>query len=289
MRTSTLGQAAARSVWKIFPTRAYSGLIGRVARRDWGGVVGPAILKRFVKAFSIDMSEAEKPLTEYQTVGELFTRRLRQGARPVDPAEDSIVAPSDGRVVACGHTSPEGRVRAKGIDFLLQDLLADAAAADELLGGAFAVIYLSPQDYHRVHTPAAGAVTGFRHIPGSLLSVNDASVAREPALFSQNERLVTFMEGAPGKFAVVMVAAVGVGHITTTYDPGITTHGPGQKIRSVKSVDYARPCPLGKGEELGIFHLGSTAIILFQKGRVELDRAHAGQVARMGAQLGRIL
>jgi phosphatidylserine decarboxylase len=46
-------------------------------------------------------------------------------------------------------------------------------------------------------------------------------------LFVRNERFITLIEmDGGGLVAVVMVAAVGVGHVTVSYDPEVATHRP---------------------------------------------------------------
>ena len=108
--------------------------------------------------------------------------------------------PTGGRLIQC-----------KGLDYTVAGLLADAVEARSFEGGAYATIYLSPRDYHRIHSPAEGKVTGYRHIPGAFFPVNPLSVRNVAGLFSINERLVTYLDSDVGRVAVVAVAATGVG------------------------------------------------------------------------------
>ena len=105
----------------------------------------------------------------------------------------------------------------------------------------------------------------------------------------RNERFVTFIDGPSGFCAVVMVAAVGVGHVTAAYDPDVATHGAAFARAGVSSRVYDVPRPIGKGDEVGTFHLGSTAIALFQPGRVQLDAIVPGTPTRMGQTVGRLV
>ncbi len=90
---------ARRSMWRIVPKRAVSEAIG------WGVSLGiPArlrapMLTRFARIYGIDVTEAEKPLTEYEGFDEFFTRKLRPGARPIDDAPGRVVSPADGTIV----------------------------------------------------------------------------------------------------------------------------------------------------------------------------------------------
>jgi len=288
MLPSSFGQRVARSLWRAAPTLAYSGVVGWGARRTLPPVVRKAVIGGFARKFGADPAEAEKPIEAYQSIQEFFTRRLKPGLRPIDSSPNAIVHPADGRLVAAGVSNEDSRVEVKGISFSIPQLLGGEDIAAPFIGGAFAITYLSPKDYHRVHSPSEGEVTGWVHIPGTLFPVNDGSVAREPGLFAINERHVTLMEGPVGRFAVVMVAAVGVGHITVAYDPTVATHNgladDGQiRIRRYPEVQRPR---MERGGEVGIFHLGSTSIILFEKGRATLESADVGATGRVGARIG---
>ncbi|HEX4047574.1 MAG TPA: phosphatidylserine decarboxylase, partial [Elusimicrobiota bacterium] len=119
-------------------------------------------------------------------------------------------------------------------------------------------------------------------------SVGAKSVASEPGLFVRNERLVTLIEmDGGGLCAVVMVAAIGVGHVTVSYDAEVATHRPRFLRAAVRHRRYDDPKPIGRGEELGIFHLGSTTIVVFEPGRVELAPFAAGEAMKMGVGIGR--
>jgi phosphatidylserine decarboxylase len=278
---------AARSAWRIFPKRALSGAIGWSGGWSLPRPLRAMALTRFARIYGIDPSEAEKPIAEYDGFDDFFTRRLRAGARPIDDAPGRVVSSADGKVVEGGLVEAGKLLQAKGVLFSLEELLGDAEAAARLEGGAFLITYLSPKDYHRVHAPVAGRVVGWRHIPGVLFPVNARSVNREPRLFVGNERFVTFIEGDAGFTAVVMVAAVGVGHVTASYDDAVATHR-GEFVRAgVSHRRYDEPRPIGRGDELGIFHLGSTTIVVCEPGRVTLDPFEPGSAVKMGVGIGR--
>jgi phosphatidylserine decarboxylase len=274
-------------MWRIVPKRAVSGAIGWGASCDIPARLRAVMLSRFARIYGIDVAEAEKPLADYAGFDEFFTRRLRPDARPIDPSAGRVVSPADGTVVDCGLVTAGKLIQAKGSLFDLATLLADEQSAARLDGGPYLITYLSPRDYHRVHSPVAGRVVGWHHIPGTLFSVNNESVRREPGLFIRNERFVTLIEtGDGGLVAVVMVAAIGVGHVTVSYDPEVATHQPRFLRAAVRHRRYDDPKPIGRGEELGIFHLGSTTIVIFEPGRVELDPIAPGTAVKMGVAIG---
>jgi phosphatidylserine decarboxylase len=132
-------------------------------------------------------------------------------------------------------------------------------------------------------------VVAWHYVPGRLFPVNSRSVLREPGLFSKNERLVTLIEGPAGLTAVIMVAAVGVGHITVSYDPDVATHGDRFGSTAPRRQRLTSPVPIQRGQELGIFNLGSTTIVIGQQNRMLLDSLAPGATVRMGQAIGRIL
>jgi phosphatidylserine decarboxylase len=247
------------------------------------------LLKSFAGKYEIDLAEAEWPLDQYRSLHEFFTRKLRPGARVVASGADAVVAPSDGVVCDASVVSAGKLLEAKGSVFTLSDLLADSGLAARLEGGSYLVTYLSPRDYHRVHAPVGGRIAAWTHIPGRLFPVGSRSVARETGLFARNERFVTVIESAAGLVVVVMVAAVGVGHITASFDPEVATHASGFATGGVRRKAFADPPRIGRGEELGIFNLGSTTIAVFEPGRVVLEKLAVGSPLRMGAAVGRIV
>ena len=275
-------------MWRIVPKRAVSKAIGWGASRGLPVRLRGMMLSRFAQAYGIDLDEAEKPLADYADFDELFTRRLRTGARPIADEPGGIVSPADGIVVECGLATEGKLIQAKGTLFDLSELLSDGEMAARLVGGAYLITYLSPKDYHRVHSPVGGRVIGWRHIPGTLFSVGAKSVATEPGLFVRNERFVTLIEmDGGGLCAVVMVAAIGVGHVTVSYDAEVATHRPRFLRAAVRHRHYDDPKPIRRGEELGIFHLGSTTIVVFEPGRAELGSFAAGEAMKMGIGIGR--
>jgi phosphatidylserine decarboxylase len=156
-------------------------------------------------------------------------------------------------------------VMAKGQSLSIGELLADEELAAKFTGGTATTIYLHPRDYHRVHSPCDALAHRITVIPGRLLPVTEASVARDPRVFAVNERMVHVLETGLGWVAVVMVAAFGVGNMTCAYD----TFEPHARVLQVHHREP--PARLRKGDELGTFHLGSTVILLTQPGVEALD------------------
>jgi len=216
------------------------------------------------------MDEAERPLRTYASVNELFVRRLRDGTRtwPSDP--ELLVSPVDGILGASGTMEDGTVLQAKGLSYRAADLLGSPEEARPFSGGRFLTLYLSPRHYHRIHTPIPGTVRSARHVPGALLPVNGPAVARIERLFARNERLVAMLETALGRVAVVAVGAYNVGRISTAFDPA---WGGAERSWITNRTDpppperrYDPAIPLGAGDEIMAFHLGSTVVLLTEPG-----------------------
>ncbi len=268
----------------LLPKNALSRVAGAATRWAAPGPVRRLLIGGFVRHYGVDLTECADPST-FRTFGEFFSRPLRPGARPIAAGGDVVVSPVDGVVSEAGMAEGGRMVQAKGIEYRLPRLLSDEALARRLEGGPYATLYLSPRDYHRIHFPLAGRVSGWRYVPGRLWPVNAASVRNVPDLFCVNERLVTVLDGPLGRCAIVAVGATVVGRVRASYDPSIPpTNRAGAEPCS---HDYARPLEVEKGQELGAFEMGSTVILVFEKGRVALSPALApGAAVRVGMAIG---
>ena len=157
------------------------------------------------------------------------------------------------------------------------DIFISHAHGDHV-GGLATTIYLHPRDYHRVHCPCDADVRAVTAVPGRLLPVTAAALEREPRLFARNERLIHHLDTALGAMAVVMVAAFGVGHMSCAYRQ-VAVHP-----RQIQRTVCTPPVRLRKGDELGVFHLGSTVVLLTRPG-VELSDLDLPISVRMGEAL----
>ncbi|MFW5878597.1 MAG: archaetidylserine decarboxylase [Myxococcota bacterium] len=267
---------------RLVPKNAFSRGLGRLTRSPMPHAAHQAAIRAFVKAFGVKAEEAELPLEEYETFAAFFARRLRPGLRPIEPDPSSLVSPCDGAVGAMGRVERGTLLQAKGRPYGLASFLGDEKAASVYEGGRFLTIYLAPFDYHRVHFPADGQVVESRHIPGTLWPVTPTAVDRVEDLFAVNERLVTHMRTAAGPLAVVMVGATCVGRIRMLYDEGVTNAG-----RSLGRREYEPGIEVRKGDELGVFEMGSTVVLLSAPGSWSLDLIESGARARMGEVVGR--
>ena len=220
------------ALMRVLPKNDLSAAMGRLAALRLPPPLMQVVLRGYVRAFGVDLADVEQPLHAFENVDTFFTRALRNGARPIADAPDAVVSPCDGEVVSLGELSGNQMVQAKGRRYSLVRFLEDSTLADSLRGGTQLTIYLSPRDYHRVHSPVEGRIVGYRYVPGQLYPVSRAAVERVDGLFGLNERLITIVDAPEvGPVAVGMVGAYGVGQISVTYDDIRTNTGGAEIVR----------------------------------------------------------
>ncbi len=270
------------TLMRLLPKSALSTAVGMATRAPAPAPLHQLMMRVFARRYGVALDEAEHGLEGYPTFAQFFTRKLKAGLRPIDPDPRSVISPVDGAVSQAGYTERGECVQAKGVRYPLAKLLGDAAEAEAFVGGAFATLYLSPRDYHRIHAPLDGEITGYSYIPGEFWPVNPSSVRAKESLFCVNERLTTYLDTPAGKVAVIAVGATCVSRIHASYDQILTHQGqPGRVHR------YDQKIPVKKGDELGMFEMGSTVILLFQKGRCRWREALTAEAAvRLGQPIG---
>ena len=246
-------------ILKILPKNALSRLTGDLVALEHPKWVATHARDWFIKRYNIDMSEAELPVESYPSIAKLFTRKLKPGIRPIG---EGLVHPCDGLLTCAEQIESNALVQAKGRHYKLSELLVDDKALTTYGGGAHLVYYLCPTDYHRVHSPIDGEVTEVVHVPGALWPVNEWSVQNIADLFSVNERVIFYIKTALGPVALVMVGATNVGKITVSFDPSLVANVGGSEVVRKK---YDKSVRIKKGDELGIFNMGSTVVMIYPR------------------------
>lgn len=200
--------------------------------------------------------QLERPLAEFRSLNDLFTRGVKQEYRPFSAAEEHLLCPCDGTVQEIGTLQRDSLITAKCIEYPLEALLPGVDTR-RLENGPFAIFFLSPADCHRVFSPQAAALHEIIHVPGRRLLVHPPFQRKEFPVFSLNERVILRMETPLGNCVLVMVAGWGVGNITHPFPT---------KLRASKSritrEQFAEPVQLARGDWLGTFELGSTVIMI---------------------------
>ncbi len=256
----------------MLPKRALTVAMGMLARTR-GGALTHAVVRRFIARYGVHMAEAADPIVEhYDTFNDFFTRALREGARPLAPATEAPwICPVDGAISQFGPITRDRIFQAKGHDYSTRALVGgDAALAAQFEDGAFATLYLSPKDYHRIHMPCRGRLVRMIHVPGDLYSVNPATARGIPGLFARNERVVCVFESDHGPFVLALVGATIVGSMATVWHGVVNPPRPG----TIREWHYdEKPVVLERGAEMGRFLLGSTVVMLFPRNTLRFSAA----------------
>jgi phosphatidylserine decarboxylase len=274
----------AATTLRALPRKGLSRLLGRMARVPAPRPLLEVAVQAYCKAYDVDLDDYQVPEGGFETFDAFFTRHLKPGLRPLDAEPDALLSPADGRLEDAGPIEVGSTLKIKGRTYSVGELLADRWAGSLYAGGQFAVVYLSPQDYHRVHAPVDGRVRTVRHVPGTLFPVNEIGLRHVPHLFARNERVVVEQSSTlHGPITSVLVGAIGVGRISLAFDSDLITNN-GRRHGEVIYSQQDAP-KLQRGDELGTFHLGSTVIVFTGPGSGLSFVRRPGQRVRMGEAL----
>ena len=249
----------ASRIIRWLPRRTISHLVGQACDVTLPPSVSRAVVKTYRSLYRVDMSDVEPIDGPYPSFDTFFTRSLVEGSRPVATGQGEVVSPADGELQAVGPVEAGCRIVVKGRPYDVARLVGSEADARTMIGGQFAVVYLSPRDYHRVHSPVQGEVREIRCVAGDLYPVNALGERCTRSLLVENQRVVLAIDTEEfGRVLLVLVGAMIVGRITVTMLP----------YRDVPEGEHRLdpPCQLAPGEEVGAFHLGSTAVVLTEPG-----------------------
>lgn len=238
----------------LIPKNILSRLVGWLMHLRLGSL--PILI--FAKIYNINLIESEKPYTEYKSIGDFFIRKLKSNARPL--SDSQYLHPADSLISQIGKIENSTLIQAKGKTYSLHEFLQNSIFDFEQ--GLFITYYLCPTDYHRVHSPITGKITSVIHIPGNLWPVNDWSVENIQNLFCVNERVIVNFETEQGPVSLVFVGATNVGKITLSFEEKIVSNCGQNKINKIQ---YSNPIAIQKGQELGVFHMGSTVVMCYSK------------------------
>lgn len=242
-----------------------SGLTGNFAKSS----ISRRLIPRFAKLYGIDPADAEKELSEYISLNDFFTRRLKAGLRQIDGGEHSLISPVDAKVTGIGPIENGQLINVKGQNYTVDELLNRSPRAVNYRNGFYIVLYLSPTDYHRIHSPVSGRILEKEHVHGKVYPVNEFGMKHMKRTLSRNERLITYLRHDYGELAVVKVGAM-----------------------NVSSIKYVEPLErqLEKGAELAYFEFGSTVVLLMEsatfRSRPDLT---IDSIVKMGEPLGQLI
>lgn len=206
------------------------------------------IIPSFAKIYGISQDEMEKPLEEYESLHHFFIRNLKPGSRTIEEEPLSIVSPVDSIIEDIGEISATKTITVKGKVYSISEMLGNEEAMGRYEQGKYMIFYLSPSHYHQIHSPVAGDVINQWTLGRKSYPVNKLGLTYGNNPLSKNFRKITEIKHHSGTMAVVKVGAMFVNSIETTYT--------GTSLK--------------KGERMAYFTFGSTVVLLFEKGTVNL-------------------
>lgn len=234
-----------RLILKLLTARWVSKLAGKFLDTR----LSKPMISRFVKKNGIDLNDFYSD--DFKCFNDCFTRKIKDGKRPIDEDPDAFISPCDS-LLSAYCIDDETVLSIKGSDYKIRDLVNDEALADKYLGGYALVFRLCVTHYHRYIYFDSGKKGENVFIPGKLHTVRPIALETYP-VFARNCREYTVMETDNfGTATQIEVGAMLVGKIKNH-------HGEHEFLR---------------GEEKGMFlYGGSTVVLLLEKDKVDLSPA----------------
>lgn len=239
-----------------------SRIMGSFSHSRWSRYLIPT----FIRIYKIPAHEAEKEIHEYRSLNEFFSRRLKMGMRAIDETASAMTSPVDALITGMGPIKAGTILNVKGQDYTVDELLNHSPRMGNYLNGYVFVLYLSPTDYHRIHSPVTGKKAESEHLRGKVYPVNDFALTNIRNVLSRNERLITYIRHEHGEVAVVKVGAMNVSSIRYTDE---------------KTNEWSN------GDDLAYFEFGSTVVLLTENGTfTPRGDLKLGDKVKMGELLG---
>jgi len=254
-------------ILKILPKSFLSWLTGYFTTFKSPKFIVQFIIRNyFIKKLKVNINELiEKDIRKYKSINDFFTRKLDFKYRKIELNKNKLISPCDGRYLSGQNIKKDKLIQFKNKFYYLNQIFEQKAEQDYFINGTGITIYLSPKDYHRVHCPYPGILEKIEYIPGKLFPVNEYSVKNINSLYPKNERLQFKIRYSKNKYYyLIMIGAFNVGKMSSKFIDNfysnknfLTSFFYKQKIFLFSNVSVK------KGEELGIFNLGSTVVLLF--------------------------
>lgn len=206
------------------------------------------LIKRFIRKNHIKTTEYI--CDNFKCFNDCFSRKIKQGQRPIDQSPESLISPCDGFLSAYQITD-RTVLPVKQSCYTIDTLLQNHRLSKRYQDGICLVLRLCVHHYHRYCYIDNGIKGKNIFIPGKLHTVRPIALEAVP-VFTQNCREYTIMQTENfGRVTQIEVGAMLVGRIKNHH--GSTT--------------------FVKGQEKGMFlYGGSTIILLFEKNKIKLPQ-----------------
>ncbi|WP_042478136.1 phosphatidylserine decarboxylase [Bacillus ndiopicus] len=226
-------------------------------------------IRSYSKLYGINIDEVSKKMEQFKNLHDFFTRELKADARPIDQNQSVLVSPVDAKLEIFGEIQDNLILTVKEKPYSVVDLLGSEQAAKRYDKGKYIVFYLSPADYHRMHSPVDAYVEKQYVLGKKSFPVNQVGLQYGKKPISHNYRMVNeLVYGNNAHAAFIKVGATFVNSIVLTNT----------------SKEWK------KGEEVGYFSFGSTVVMLFEKGTISFhENVIQGRAIRMGEAFATML
>ena len=231
-----------RMLIKPFTHPALSKCMGRLC--DSG--LSKIFIASFVKKNHIDMEQFEKK--KYRSYNDFFSRRIKEGARPLKGGGNCLISPSDGKV-SVYSIDQNLMFRIKHTVYTVEYLLKNQRLAKKYKAGYLIIIRLTVDDYHRYCYCTSGSKGNNHFVHGVLHTVNPIANDYVP-IYKENARSYTIIHSEHfGDVLQMEVGALCVGRI----------------------VNYHEKKQVYRGDEKGRFEFGgSTVILMVEQNKIQI-------------------
>jgi phosphatidylserine decarboxylase len=245
-----------KTIYRLFIETTNRKTISRLLVLFSKSKISKCLIPAYSKIYQINETEMEKPLHEYNSLYELFTRKLKSEVRTIVQEPTAVISPVDATIQDCGTVSPDRSIIVKGKDYSISEMLGGTDKVQKYINGTYLIFYLSPKDYHRIHSPISGKIVRQWKIGSKSYPVNHFGLKYGKRPLSKNYRMITEIDYDGVTIAMVKVGAMFINSIEL-----LTTE-----------------MELKKGEEMALFSFGSTVVLLFEEGTFVLK--HPNEVKR---------
>ena len=223
--------------------------------------ISKTIIPSYIKFYDINTKEVSNDIKEFGSLHQFFVRTLKEDVRPITQGDDIFTSPVDAKIESFGEITSDMTFVVKEKHYSLYDLLGNNKMAHKYQDGQYVVFYLSPADYHRMHSPMTGEVIKQYVLGQKSYPVNQMGLTYGKKPLSHNYRMISELKYSDKHYTFIKVGAMFVNSIELTN----------------KSTQWK------KGEEVGYFTFGSTVVILFEKDAVKFtDQVKQGASIKMG-------
>ena len=222
------------------------GLTQPVLSRFCGAVLDTPLSLPLVPFFikKTEICPEEYLMDDIHCFNDCFSRRIREGMRPIERSGECLIAPCDGLLKAF-PIRKDTVLTVKECPYTISSLLRNTALAARYEGGTCLVYRLCVEHYHRYCYVESGRKSRNVILPGILHTVRPVALEKFP-VFTENSREYTLIRTE--RFGTILQMEVGA-------------------MLVGKICNFHQEKEVVRGEEKGCFQYGgSTIIVLLQKG-----------------------